>query len=303
MEDQGLRYSNMFDLRSFPVIEGGGKYPEIKYQDNGIGVVNPDRLLEAMQNFRDDDIPDLNGRTEAAWYNGTKDEMSDLLTIFGVESASSRTKDGEILNVNNVPYNAHAEYNVPGMGESYGLMQIDVSGDNKTYVMMAMDDKYRTMLNKEKTVAERNALGNKLFEENRDEAIKFLKDINNLDKHLLIASTIYNDNGKEGWRAYSNYNDPDGDTGFKELYDMVSKQNNKRVFKSWSDNLMEVNNRNYEDMLHILELKDKMPVNIKDRAMTLIDAYTLLKRESPDMTEFVDKKIEKLRPFAGIYGG
>jgi len=303
VEDQGLRYSNMFDLRSFPVIEGGGKYPEIKYQDNGIGVVNPDRLLEAMQNFRDDDIPDLNGRTEAAWYNGTKDDMSDLLTIFGVESASNRTKDGEILNVNNVPYNAHAEYNVPGSGESYGLLQIDVSGVNKTYVMMAMDDKYKTMLNKEKTVAERNALGNQLFEENRDEAIKFLKDINNLDKHLLIASTIYNDNGKEGWRAYSNYNDPNGDTGFKELYDMVSKQNNERVFKSWSDNLMEVNNRNYQDMLHILELRDKMPVNIKDRAMTLIDAYTLLKRESPDMTEFVDKKIEKLKPFAGIYGG
>jgi hypothetical protein len=97
----------MFDIRSFPVVEGGGKYPEIKYKDNGIGVVNPDRLLEAMINFRDDDIADLNGRTKAAWYDGTTDQIEDLLTVFGVESASNRTKDGEILNVNNVPYNAH----------------------------------------------------------------------------------------------------------------------------------------------------------------------------------------------------
>tara|TARA_R100000353_G_scaffold39993_2_gene31756 strand:+ start:33231 stop:34112 length:882 start_codon:yes stop_codon:yes gene_type:complete len=292
----------MFDVRSFPVIEGGGKYPEIKYQDNGIGVVNPNRLLEAMKNFRDSGARDLNNRGKVAWFNGKNDEIEDLLTIFGVESASNRTKDGEILNINNVPYNAHAEYNVPGMGESYGLMQIDVSGDNKTYVMMAMDDKYRTMLNKEKTVAERNALGNQLFEENREEAIKFLKDINNLDKHLLIASTIYNDNGKAGWRAHTNYIDPNGDEGFKELYDMVAKANEKRVYKSYSDELMQINRKNTADMLEILELRDKMPVSIEGRAMQLIDAYNTMKRESPDMTEFADKKIEKLKPFAGIYG-
>jgi hypothetical protein len=292
----------MFDIRSFPVIEGGGKYPEIKYKDNGIGVVNPDRLLEAMINFRDDDISDLNGRSKAAWYDGTTDQIEDLLTVFGVESASNRTKDGEILNVNNVPYNAHAEYNVPGSGESYGLLQIDVSGVNKTYVLMAMNDEFKTILNKEKTVADRNAKAAELFEDNREDAIKFLKDINNLDKHLLIASTIYNDNGLNGWRAYSNYNDPNGDTGFKELYDMVNKQNKTRVFKSWSDKLMAENEKNYQDMLHILEIRDKMPVNIKERAMTLIDAYNKLKQESPDMTNFVDKKIEKLKPFAGIYG-
>ena len=51
-----------------------------------------------------------------------------------------------------------------------------------------------------------------------------------------------------------------------------------------------------------LELRDKMPVSIEGRAMQLIDAYNTLKRESPDMTEFADKKIEKLKPFAGIYG-
>jgi len=292
----------MFNPRSFPVIEGGGKYPEIKYREDGIGVVNPDRLLEAMQNFRDDDIADLNGRTKAAFYNGNKDEMDELLTIFGVESASNRTKDGEILNINNVPYNAHAEYNVPGSGESYGLLQIDVSGVNKTYVMMAMDDKYKTIIDKEKTVASRNAKAAELFEENRDEAIKFLKDINNLDKHLLIASTIYNDNGLNGWRAYSNYNDPNGNEGFKELYERVQKQNRTRVFKSWQDEIMQKNQKNVADMLHILELRDKMPVNIKDRAMVLIDAYNELKRETPDMTDFADKKIEKLKPFAGIYG-
>ena len=153
---------NMFNARNFPVIEGGGdKYPEIKYMSNNIGVVDPNRIMEAMINFRDSGATDLNGRTKTAWYNGTTDEMEDLLTIFGVESASNRTKDGEILNINNVPYNAHAEYNVPG-SESYGLMQIDVSGDNKTYVMMAMDPKYRDMLKKEKTVAGR-ALGNQLL--------------------------------------------------------------------------------------------------------------------------------------------
>ena len=54
------------------------------------------------------------------------------------------------------------------------------------------------------------------------------------------------------------------------------------------------NAKNNADMLHILELRDKMPVNIKDRAKVLIDAYTELKRESPDMTEFADKKMKNL---------
>ena len=65
---------SMFDVRSFPVIEGGGKYPEIKYQDNGIGVVNPNRLLEAMRNFRDSGARDLNNRGKVAWFNGKTDE-------------------------------------------------------------------------------------------------------------------------------------------------------------------------------------------------------------------------------------
>ena len=45
-----------------------------------------------------------------------------------------------------------------------------------------------------------------------------------------------------------------------------------------------------------------MPVNIKDRALYLINTYINLKREMPDMTEYADKKIEELKPFAGIYG-
>ena len=292
-----------FDARSFPVIEGGGdSYPEIKYMDNGIGVVDPNRIMEAMINFRKSGARDLNNRSKVAFYDGSTDMMEDLLTIFGVESASNRTKDGEILNINNVPYNAHAEFNEPGRGESYGLMQIDVSGDNKTYVMMAMNPKYRDMLAKEKTVKARNALGAKLFEENREEAVAFLKDINNIDKHMLIASTIFNDNGLNGWKAYSNYNSANVDPGFKELYDKVAEANEKRVFTTWQDEVMMENKRNQEDMLQLLLMRDQMPVNIKDRALYLINTYTNLKREMPDMTEYADKKIEELKPFAGIYG-
>jgi hypothetical protein len=292
-----------FDARSFPVIEGGGdSYPEIKYMDNGIGVVDPNRIMEAMINFRKSGARDLNNRSKVAFYDGSTDMMEDLLTIFGVESASNRTKNGEILNINNVPYNAHAEFNEPGRGESYGLMQIDVSGDNKTYVMMAMNPKYRDMLAKEKTVKARNALGAKLFEENREEAVAFLKDINNIDKHMLIASTIFNDNGLNGWKAYSNYNSANVDPGFKELYDKVAEANEKRVFTTWQDELMIENKRNQEDMLQLLLMRDQMPVSIKDRALYLINTYTNLKRESPDMTEYADKKIEQLKPFAGIYG-
>ena len=292
-----------FDARSFPVIErGGDSYPEIKYMDNGIGVVDPNRIMEAMINFRKSGARDLNNRSKVAFYDGSTDMMEDLLTIFGVESASNRTKDGEILNINNVPYNAHAEFNEPGRGESYGLMQIDVSGDNKTYVMMAMNPKYRDMLAKEKTVKARNALGAKLFEENREEAVAFLKDINNIDKHMLIASTIFNDNGLNGWKAYSNYNSANADPGFKKLYEMVAEANEKRVFTTWQDELMVENKRNQEDMLQLLLMRDQMPVSIKDRARYLINTYNNLKREAPDMTEYADKKIEELKPFAGIYG-
>jgi len=292
---------NMFDARSFPVIEGGGDYPSIKYREDGIGVVDPNRIYEAMINHRNDKGRDLNGRKKVAWFKDGVDMAPELLTVFGVESASNRTKDGEILNINNIPYNAHAEYNVPGSGESYGVMQIDVMGDNKTYVMMAMDKKYAEEINKAKTIKERNAIGAKLFEENKDEAIGFLKDINNIDKHMMIASTIFNDNGMEGWNAYTNYK-KGNDQGFNDLYESVQTANDQRIYTSWDQDLMSENRKNTADMLRILELRDKMPVNIKDRAKALIDAYTSLKERREDMTDFADKKIEKLKPFAGIYG-
>ena len=279
----------MFDARSFPVIEGGGTYPSIKYREDGIGVVDPNRVYEAMINYRKSNARDLNKRKKVAWYENGKDMADELLTVFGVESASNRTKDGEILNIGNVPYNAHAEYNVPGSGESYGIMQIDVSGDNKTYVMMAMDKKYAEEIDKATTVTERNEIGARLFEENRDEAIGFLKDINNIDKHMFIAGTIFN---------YKNGNDQ----GFKDLYETVQRANEQRVYSTWDQDLMRENRKNTADMLRILEMRGKMPVNIEDRAKTLIDAYTTLKRDNADMTDFADSKIEKLKPFAGIYG-
>jgi hypothetical protein len=291
----------MFDARSFPVIEGGGTYPSIKYREDGIGVVDPNRVYEAMINYRKSNARDLNKRKKVAWYENGKDMADELLTVFGVESASNRTKDGEILNIGNVPYNAHAEYNVPGSGESYGIMQIDVSGDNKTYVMMAMDKKYAEEIDKATTVTERNEIGARLFEENRDEAIGFLKDINNIDKHMIIAGTIFNDNGMDGWKAYNNYKNGN-DQGFKDLYETVQRANEQRVYSTWDQDLMRENRKNTADMLRILEMRGKMPVNIEDRAKTLIDAYTTLKRDNADMTDFADSKIEKLKPFAGIYG-
>jgi hypothetical protein len=291
----------MFDARSFPVIEGGGTYPSIKYREDGIGVVDPNRVYEAMINYRKSNARDLNKRKKVAWYENGKDMADELLTVFGVESASNRTKDGEILNIGNVPYNAHAEYNVPGSGESYGIMQIDVSGDNKTYVMMAMDKKYAEEIDKATTVTERNEIGARLFEENRDEAIGFLKDINNIDKHMIIAGTIFNDNGMDGWKAYTNYKNGN-DQGFKDLYETVQRANEQRVYSTWDQDLMRENRKNTADMLRILEMRGKMPVNIEDRAKTLIDAYTTLKRDNADMTDFADSKIEKLKPFAGIYG-
>ena len=180
-------------------------------------------------------------------------------------------------------------------------MQIDVSGDNKTYVMMAMDKKYAEEIDKATTVTERNEIGARLFEENRDEAIGFLKDINNIDKHMIIAGTIFNDNGMDGWKAYTNYKNGN-DQGFKDLYETVQRANEQRVYSTWDQDLMRENRKNTADMLRILEMRGKMPVNIKDRAKTLIDAYTTLKRDNADMTDFADSKIEKLKPFAGIYG-
>ena len=83
---------------------------------------------------------------------------------------------------------------------------------------------------------------------------------------------------------------------------MVAEANEKRVFTTWQDEVMIENKRNQEDMLQLLLMRDQMPVSIKDRALYLINTYTNLKREMPDMTEYADKKIEELKPFAGIYG-
>ena len=111
---------------------------------------------------------------------------------------------------------------------------------------------------------------------------------------MLIASTIFNDKGLNGWKAYSNYNSANVDPGFKELYDKVAEANEKRVFTTWQDELMMENKRNQEDMLQLLLMRDQMPVSIKDRALYLINTYNNLKREAPDMTEYADKKIEEL---------
>jgi len=305
LEDNMFEISNLYIPSKQPQIEGGGKYPQVKYTGNDIAVVNVQDIKDAMVAFRDDDIPDLNGRTEAAWFDGTTDQIDDLLTIFGVESASNIDRYGEAKDIANVPYNANAEYNVPGRGESYGVIQIDI-GANYPYVLMAMDENYMKELQLlgQESVEARNKRAKEILEEPgvKDKAIAFLKDTDNIMKHLLIASTVYNDNGLNGWKAYSNYNDPNGDTGFKELYDMVQEQNDKRTWKSWNKKLMQENEKNTADMLYILELADKMPVNIEDRANALISAYTEFKKITPDMTEFADKKIDKLKPFAGIYG-
>lgn len=301
----------MFQINKLPEIknakiEGGGNVPEIQYNDNDIAFVDPQEVFQAVQTFRTGPIKDLNNRTIVPFMKNNKDSLIDLLTVWGVESASNIDRSGNETNMNNVYYNPNAQYQSSD-GESYGLFQIDVSDENFVYPLMAMNPEYRSELTRlaQTSASVRNKRAKEIYntEGVREEVIEFLKDPNNIYEHLLIAATIFQDKGMNGWNAWKNRKKSDVDKGFAELYDTLKSSVNDTVFKTWTEELLENNAKNEADMLEILEIADKMPANINERAKQLISAYEEFDKQSGnEMESHVQKKINMIKPFTGNYG-
>jgi len=321
--EEGEEDRNMFDINklSVPRIEGGGNYPHILYTDDNVAQIDRDSLYGAMKDFQTESLPDLNGNTIVPFTKEGKNELIDLITIFGVESASKTDRFGGVAEIDkNVTYNPNAQYYAEDedgevISESYGIMQIDVSGVNKTYVLLAMGGGYKRQLEMmgidkdgKNTVKAMNAFAAEMWTdpEIKQNAIQFLKDPNNIQDHLRIAQTIYNDNGLNGWKAYSNYQNRNENTdpGFIDLYEKTKKENDQHDWYRWQDKITETNNKNKQEMMEILELTNDLPANItvEEKAKSLIAAYVELKNQQPEIKDHVDNKIEKIKPFAGDYG-
>jgi hypothetical protein len=299
----------MFDVRRFPTIEGGGTYPSVQYNKNNIATVTPKQIMELIIELRENPpTRDLNNqRFGIPFHNGTTDDLVNFIATIGTESADNVDRFGNRQDVNNVPFNVNADYVEEGSGESYGVFQIDL-GYALPYVLSAMSKEYNDELlelsREEDGLVKRNNRAKELYEDEeiKQQVINFLTDPNTIREQLLVAMAVYNDNGLEGWNSWKRYNNKTEDNKeHNELFDKVLGQVQETEWNSWQQNVMQTNEKNNKEVMEILESISTLPANIEETAKSLYAAYSDFKKTGT-ATEFVDEKLEKLKPFMGIYG-
>lgn len=299
----------MFDIRRFPTIEGGGTFPSVQYNQNNIATVKPEQIMELALELRDNPPQrDLNNqKVNIPFHNGTTDDLVNFITTVGVESADNVDRFGNKVNINNVPFNINADYKDKNKGESYGLFQLDVT-QALPYILSAMNTEYNDELLKlsreENGLVKRNTRAKEIYsdEEVKQQVINFLTDPNTIREQLLVALTVYNDNGLEGWNSWRRYNSKtESNKEHNELFDKVLQQVQGIEWNSWQQNVMNTNEKNNKELMEILESVAELPANIEETAKSLYAAYNDFKMTGT-ATEFVDEKLEKLKPFTGKYG-
>lgn len=300
----------MFDIRRFPTIEGGGTYPSVQYNKNNIATVKPEQIMELIIELRDNTpTRDLNNKRSSGipFHNGTTDDLINFITTIGTESADNVDRFGNKQNINNVPFNVNASFKEKGLGESYGIFQIDL-GFALPYVLSVMSEEYKDELLKlsreENGVVKRNNRAKEIYsdEEVKQEVINFLTNPDTMREQLLVAWTLYNDNGLDGWNSWGRYNSKtEANKEHNELFDKVLQQVQGIEWNSWQQNVMNTNEKNNKELMEILESVGELPANIEETAKSLYAAYNDFKMTGT-ATEFVDEKLDKLKPFTGKYG-
>jgi len=176
------------------------------------------------------------------------------------------------------------------------------------YVLSAMSKEYNDELLKlskeEDGVVKRNNRAKELYEDEKikQEVINFLTNPDTMREQLLVAWTLYNDNGLDGWNSWGRYNNKtEANKEHNELFDKVLGQVQDTEWNSWQQNVMQTNEKNNKEVMEILESISTLPANIEETAKSLYAAYSDFKKTGT-ATEFVDEKLEKLKPFMGIYG-
>jgi len=243
VEEVELYKSNMFNLDNLKeikytsdVIEGGGdgsdQKPRINTDEQDIQTMNQDDLYFYIHNYANNVFEkDLLGRNAQPFYSNGVNRIDEFMGILAVESLSNRNSTGEYTEYKPKPYNVNASLQ-NDFNDSYGVFQID-TGPALPYIFMTMEganaDDVRSLAETE----DMNIVmtyAKKLFENDdvKNEVYSFLKDPNNIDKHIKIAATIWNDHqlsklkkdGAKGWNAYNNYNNK---TKGKEYLKRINK--------------------------------------------------------------------------------
>ena len=303
----------MFDIRRFPTIEGGGTFPSVQYNKNNIATVKPEQIMELIIELRDNTpTRDLNNQPSSGipFHNGTTDDLVNFISTIGTESADNKDRFGNYVGDENIPFNINADYvETEGFktGESYGVFQIDL-GFALPYVLSVMSEEYKDELLKlsreENGVVKRNNRAKELYEDEeiKQEVINFLTNPDTMREQLLVAWTLYNDNGLDGWNSWRRYNSKTkANKKHNELFDKVLQQVQGIEWNSWQQNVMNTNEKNNKELMEILESVGELPANIEETAKSLYAAYNDFKMTGT-ATEFVDEKLEKLKPFTGKYG-
>lgn len=297
--DQWFWQNNMFNPNNLkqinyvtPSIEGGGDgsdmKPRINTDENNIQTMNQDDLFFYVNNYVNSVYEkDLLGRSKKPFYSKGKNRIDEFMGILAVESLSNRNTDGEYTDFKPKPYNVNAslqdEYN-----DSYSIFQID-TGPAITYIIMAMDNKYGDDINSIANTADMdtvNTYAKKLFEQDdvKNKVYSFLKDPKNIDKHLLIAATIWNDHegssalgndGANGWNAYKNYNNKTKGKEYLDTYELYmdkAKQTGFNYLEKELQNRTQRHREEFDDLKQFLNMP-RLGATIEEAANNLAEIY------------------------------
>lgn len=281
-----------------PLIEGGGDgsdmKPRIDTDENNIQTINQDDLFFYVNNYVNNVYEkDLLGRSKKPFFSRGKNRIDEFMGILAVESLSNRNTDGQYTDFKPKPFNVNAslqdEYN-----DSYSIFQID-TGPAITYILMAMDNKYADDINSLANTADMdivNTYASKLFQraEVKNEIYKFLKDPNNIDKHLQIAATIWNDHegskalgkdGANGWNAYKNYKNKTKGKEYLDTYKYYmdkAKQAGFDYLQKQIQNRTERHREEFDDLKQFLNMP-RLGATIEEAANNLAAIYEEALRE------------------------
>jgi len=281
-----------------PTIEGGGDgsdmKPRINTDENNIQTMNQDDLFFYVNNYVNSVYEkDLLGRSKKPFFSNGKNRIDEFMGILAVESLSNRNTDGEYTDFKPKPFNVNASLQDEN-NDSYSIFQLD-TGPAITYILMAMDNRYADDVNSLANTADMdtvNTYASKLFQhaEVKNEVYKFLKDPNNIDKHLQIAATIWNDHegseglgkdGANGWNAYKNYNNKTKGQDYLDTYEYYmnkSKQAGFDYLQKEIQNRTQRHREEFDDLKQFLNMP-RLGATIEEAAKNLVEIYETAMQE------------------------
>jgi hypothetical protein len=281
-----------------PQIEGGGNgsdmQPRILTDENNIQTMNQDDLFFYVNNYVNSVYEkDLLGRSDKPFYSKGKNRIDEFMGILAVESLSNRNTDGEYTDFKPKPYNVNSSLQDEN-NDSYSIFQID-TGPALTYIIMAMDTPFANDLNSVANSEEMhivNKYAAQLFEQDdvKNEIYTFLKDPKNIEKHLQIAATIWNDHerssklgndGANGWNAYKNYTNKTKGQEFIDTYELYmnkSKQYGYDYLQKELINRTQRHREEFDDLKQFLNMP-KLGATIEEAANNLAEIYENAIRE------------------------